>query len=954
MTAATRATGAATAARRTRAAHLLFAASFLLGGLAVLVPSLSSGATAAPTEGFTGSVTITRTFVSADDVEEQATSRDVTLRVSETANLRGRQEVHVSWEGAVPTGGVVGDPNSSDARNQEYPFVLLQCRGVDTTGVVPRGQERLSPETCWTQTSQERYLPADSSTPAWRFDAHAAAADRAPVVGAPDPLPPECEAASRRLTSRWLPFRAVGGEVYPGGSSPSEGCISEAPESDSAEAGGVPANTTYGITGVDGKGEADFSVWTAAENGSLGCSSEVRCALVAVPIVGLSCDAFGHRLPEGEVQTTKAGVPLSETQLANADAGCRRTGAYQPGETRSSTTTELAVRGQLWWSASNWRNRITVPLGFAETGSVCDTQSSEAPQQVVGSVLFNELAASWRPTFCTTEGLFPFTHVELPDYLARLSVSSGEYAAGLSTRPEPGGFVRPVVQAPAAFGGFAIAFNIDDTERRRRTELKLNARLAAKLLTTSYPANAMVRDNHPSIGGNPLNITLDPEFQALNPGLPVSGNLEAAAALQSFSASSDLMWAFTSWLDADPEARAWLDGYPDPWGMTVNDAYRKVDLPVDNWQPRDDWTAPEFYRNQNPCYGDPGPPFMQLVANPQSNLGIVVTNMQFSTSAVQTACRFDGSDPNTKPLRQQGRQVVGYRFVLGLVSLSAAERYNVRTAALQSHTTVSPGRRFTDATGRTFVAADEKGLTAAAGFLQPDADAGTWALDYAALDTDDGAAAYPGAMPVYLLAATEGLAEPVATKVAKLLCYAAGDGQVPGSANGQLPPGYLPVTADHGLRVQRDYLVASVAAVRAQAGDVPAMGTTAPALDEVCDFSPGAEPPTPGPTDEPSTPGAVATPDVPAAPAAVDPVVAPTGDASVAPTTAPVISDEETEVVLTSAESSGFGAIGVPALLVLALASGLAGSILRWYDALAALATRLRRRAVRSPAGGAA
>ena len=58
--------------------------------------------------------------------------------------------------------------------------MLLQCRGVDTTGAVPEGQAQLTPETCWTQTSAERYLSTASHTPSWRFDAYATEADRAP------------------------------------------------------------------------------------------------------------------------------------------------------------------------------------------------------------------------------------------------------------------------------------------------------------------------------------------------------------------------------------------------------------------------------------------------------------------------------------------------------------------------------------------------------------------------------------------------------------------------------------------------------------------------------------------------------------------------------------------------------------------------------------------------------
>lgn len=923
-----------TTTRRRRLAHGFFVAALGLAGLAAIVPGTSRPAEAAGTAAVARSVTATRTFIDEDGTKTQVSSNKVTLKVSQTKDLRGRQEIHVSWDGAIPTGGTIGDPNSSDGRNQEYPFVLLQCRGVDTTGKVPQGQARLSPETCWTQTSTERYLAAASQTPAWRFDAYESAADREAIVGAPDPLPKACAAVSEPLTARWLPFRAEGGTVYYGGPDPSVGCTPLAPESDSAESGGLPSNTTYGITGTDGHGETDFAVWTAAENASLGCSATVDCALVAVPIVGISCDAWGTTLPAGTEQTTKAGVALTSSQLSAADATCRKTGAYQAGEARSSVTTDQAVRGNLWWSASNWRNRITVPLDFATTGAVCDAISKDTPVEVMGSVVLNELTASWRPAFCTDDDLFTFTHVQQADSLARSLVNSAEIDAAFSTAPRSGGYDRPVVQAPIAFGGFAIAFTIDDANRQRRETLNLNARLVAKLLTSSYPALAMVRDNHPSIGANPMNITLDPEFQALNPGLPETSTLQAAAALQVVSASSDLMWALTSWIDADAQARAWLDGEPDEWGMTVNASYQGIDLPVDSWPLLDDFVAPQWYQDQNACYENSPTPFMQLIANPSSNLSNVLLNMQYGNSSVSTVCKYDGYDATTLPLRQEGRQTVGYRFVLGLVSLSAAERYHLRTASLQ--TTYAKG------SGGTFVAPDPAGLKAAAKLLETDDDDGTWTLDYDALDSAAGKRAYPGAMPVSAVIPTGDLDEATATKYAKLLCYATGRGQVQGRANGELPDGYLPMTAANGLGTERGYTLAAVAAVRAQDGETPALDTAAPDAGEVCDFSAPAPTTTPTSTATDSGDGGGDGGDVSTVPGDAPSAAEPSGKAS-SPASAPVVTAEP---ALTAGQASAFGRIGVPGMLLFAVACAVAGVLTRWYHPLrvasAAAGTRAR------------
>ena len=115
--------------------------------------------------------------------------------------------------------------------------------------------------------------------------------------------------------------------------------------------------------------------------------------------------------------------------------------------------------------------------------------------------------------------------------------------------------------------------------------IKLDARLLAKLLTWSYYDDHNAKGD-PAVAGNPANISVDPEFQALNPGLyvvqPDFGN-RVAASLLTLSTQSDVVYAMTSYINADPEARAWLNGTPDPWGMTVNSNYKGIQLPVNIW-----------------------------------------------------------------------------------------------------------------------------------------------------------------------------------------------------------------------------------------------------------------------------------------------------------------------------------------------------------------------------------
>jgi hypothetical protein len=82
---------------------------------------------------------------------------------------------------------------------------------------------------------------------------------------------------------------------------------------------------------------------------------------------------------------------------------------------------------------------------------------------------------------------------------------------------------------------------------------------------------------------------------------------------------------------------------------------------------------------------------------------------------------------------------------------------------------------------------------------------------------------------------TTGLPATDAKDYAALLEFAATLGQTEGFGLGQLPPGYLPMTAANGLGALANYTVAAAADVAAQNGQVPPLtpvassGSTAPA-----------------------------------------------------------------------------------------------------------------------------
>jgi hypothetical protein len=770
-------------------------------GVAVGVTAVSTGISHASVSAKSGVFSKTETIVRenlVDGEEHIVDRRTVTLGVDETTNLRGRQEIVVTWSGAHPTGGIVANQNSIDAQQEEYPMVLLECRGIDSDSVPSR--DRLSPETCWTQDWSERYQDSfQTDFPPYRLDQFATPADRAQVVGAPSPLPAACKFLPAP-TQHWEPFLAQDGQIYYGGPA---GCAGQPPESQDVGGSALPSNETFGVTGLDGKGTADFDVWTSAENASLGCSQTVTCSLVAVPVMGISCDPSAKSLPVADRPTG--------TALTLAEAQCEAKGAFTPGQLVNPQGNEdLTVSGSLWWSPSNWRNRISVPLTFAVPASACEVVNSTNTIDIYGSELMIQATGQWAPHFCLNPKLFSFVHVQTGEPEARNLLATGSSEAAFTSYAQPGGYGKPVVDAPVALTGFAISYVIDGANGQPYTKLRLTPLLLAKLLTESYPAELPVQEEDPALSHNPLNITLDPEFIKLNPGIThgVTAS-ESASELIALSSDSDVMEALTTYINDNPAARAWLNGKPDQWGMVVNPAYKGIRLPVDQWPLLSTFEPKAYYASDNnDCLHNSPVPYLPLVAAPLASLEDVSESMQFDIANSTTVCsQIDGTSVGEK-LVALGEQTAGYRFMIGLTPLADDQRYQLRAAALQT----SDG---------DFVAPDNASLRATVALLKPDKKTGTWPIPYRELSTPAGVAAYPGTMVVYAAVPTAGLPATDAKDFATLLRFAATAGQSPGFAVGQLPPGYLPMTKTNGLGALAQYSLAAATDVAAQSGVLP-------------------------------------------------------------------------------------------------------------------------------------
>jgi len=750
-------------------------------------------------------------------------SRTFSAKVNETQGLRNRQEIAVSWTGAHPTGGIVADEQSEQAPQEEYPVVIMMCRGAASA---TSGKSAITPQTCWTQTSPERVaFDTSFNFPPYRLDLYASTADRGLLVGVPSSVPAAC-AQFGGGAQHWVPFDAANGHVYEIGP---QGCAGLPPEAADDVSIQQPSDTTYGVSDLKGDGSSKFVIDTAEANASLGCSDTVACSLVIIPIMGISCDPAGDSLPP-----TDRPPPDASTQ---AFAECSATGAYAPGVQAppgSQNLEDLAVSGELWWSASNWRNRIAVPLTFAPPSNVCALINSSASVPIYGSYLLLGATQQWAPHFCLNRSLFQLQHVLTAEPEAKSLLEAGSIDAAFQGSPPPTPFARHIVQAPTAATGFAIVFDIVNKNGQPYTTLRLDARLLAKLLTESYPENTYIQQNDKALQNptthqpNPLNIADDPEFRALNPGIdPAIGDLAGASAatILAISGDADAMTALTSYINADPEARAWLNGKPDPWGMVVNPKYKGIKLPVSTW-PLLDTYIPTGLAANDPCLAESPAPWLPQVASPVESMATITLDLQFNISDSQVDCNNSFQFPSYAAV---GQEIPGQTFILGITSLADADQYGLNTAALETQGGSTSTAKFTTSAGRSFATAGIASMHAALAMMSPDKKAGSWTLPYAKMRTASaGKSAYPGTILISTDVATQGLPKSVGGDLGKFLKFVATTGQRSGFGNGELPPGYLPLTAANGAAKMVAYTRAAAADVTAQNNKVPSLNGTQP------------------------------------------------------------------------------------------------------------------------------
>jgi len=596
------------------------------------------------------------------------------------------------------------------------------------------------------------------------------------------------------------------------------------------------ANGVIAFTSSTGTGQANVYVEANAENSFLNCGVSSPCSLVVVPNWGGmdldpslgvdKADCTSHKADDGDIGDLEA--PMAGYQFIGATC--------------------------------SWDDRIVVPLSFAPSPTNCPTTST--PEfQVDGSPTMEAAMQQWQAGYCTGSSALSFEYTSQDEYLARQLFLNGSGALSASvdmalvtqpaTATDSGGAspnARQYTYAPLANSAVAFAYYIDNPNTGMPyTNLVLNARLAAKLLTQSYaleydcseppppggnqkpyPAASSVCD--PAVARspeahNPDTIFDDPEFFALNGGDTATNiaqfphdsvaNTQYGTFLPTVVAGdSDTTYELTGWIASDADARAFLNGQTvtgnlagvGQTSMTVNKNYRSITYPVDQFVPLDPgWSVGDLATN---LAENNWTESMQASWNPVASLDSAATALatyQPTAASPAGACDAgnDGSFPDCGTGGKAGgdwdNPTLAGQF-LGQDTLTAVVSEGQATAD------EFPVFRLVNAAGNA-VAPTSTSILAAVSQMTTNADGITQSPNFASKDPD----AYPLAMVDYAMVPTCGLSAAKAAAISAFLTDVATKGQTPGYLPGQLAPGYVPLTSR-----QLGQLKAAASAVKAQ------------------------------------------------------------------------------------------------------------------------------------------
>ena len=732
------------------------------------------------------------TDVSASAIVPSGTFSGLAIDVSQTVNLTN-QVVRITWDNATATFPTVGTPAHSYLQ-------VMQCWGDGSADSEPSATPGLAPDA----SPEAGYGPTAEQCQYGGIGTREI--DRGSMN---DPLNTlernfDCATGPGSCRTTYMPFESVTGSD---------------PVIDPAANYYFDANTTNELnaarTRSDGSGLAYFEVQTLRQAPGLGCGAALDSGS---RIVGRSCwlvvvprddhEVNGSQVGQGQVNLELLSSPLSPT---------------------------------------NWKNRIVIPLTFAPIGNVCPIGVAE--RRVLGTDVATDAMSRWQPTLCES-GDRTFNYSQVSEVMVSNQLNATDPGLALVNVRVPD--LEDTVYAPVLAGGLTFASLIERQVRGTETQdvleaagermpaLTLNARLVAKLITQSYRGATADPDNpdktshlalvDPVTGrvqvdgdGNlvlaPRSVIGDPEFLALNPSyasypssrMPISDAILPVGS----SAANQLVW---KWLLSDPDAKAFLEGTADDWGMKVNPYYRNSALTsggdVRSDFPKRDEICRDPIAVIDPESGEPTYPEASILCS----TGAHPYAADFETGA-RAAGRGDDLaianwDPSAAPARfkANGPAAVGERAVLVLTTTALAERYGLAQAALvnSSGNAVAPtADSITDAVANSLPTT--RTATPAPVFPDPAKATGS---------------AYPLTTLTYAVTVPSKLSVIAAEDYAAFIEYATQSGQRLGVSDGRLPYGYAPLP--NVLSVQAQSAAAAIVAAAVLAAEPTPTPTPTP------------------------------------------------------------------------------------------------------------------------------
>jgi hypothetical protein len=756
--------------------------------------------------------------------------QNLSVTVSQTQDL-ANQGITVSWTGGEPTnlaGGEVGD---------NY-LQMMECYGDSSSGPSPQDceygtQSQLGSENGpFSADSRNGYLcaagaTADPANPPRSMDGSSPLNGCDPQEPAQGASPPDVDpnAATDGFEDQYaIPFVPVDGCGAP----PASGCPAYGLAETNAYFNSFNSNEVEGaITGSDGTGEVQFQTLTSTAAPGLGCgepdpstNQPRNCWLVIVP--------RGTFEPNGQ-PVNSSGAALGGALVASP------------------------------LSASNWAMRIQVHLGYAAEAVSCPIGTKET--ETVGTQLIARAMQSWQLALnqaATCNRIFGYSAVteaesttQLDDTtgsgvgLAFTTIPIGSEAARDGTPPPPNPLPN-ILYAPVAVTATSFGFNINNTNGLYTTSVNLSPELAAKALTQVYESD--IPDYFPNAtagvgianpvndfgppwagptGNSILNLSFDGQFIKANPD-PSGGSTNsiwsnptqaplAPMLTEDHSAVNQQIWA---WIQGDQGASAWLnDGTKD----NANFQTLAVDPDYEALQLGTPPAIDSFPRAYSTCL-DEGPDTPSTGSQVKEVTRCSLDLLPYINNYAQAASNIlTGIDPVVTTWDAQAPAPdgsSGWWVVQPPQPLGARWIWGISDTADLAADGLIDARLCNDA-GTSCVGPSTASLTAAVNSAKPDSS-GLLQVNPAS----PGAGGYPMTQVVYAAVPTNQPATAL-NDYADLIAFAAGAGQTPGAASGDLPPGYLPLPAS--LQTQA---MAVVAQLRASASPSPSASSTGSATSQ--------------------------------------------------------------------------------------------------------------------------